>query len=266
MALQGYEFTFDGIHSRKYKAIIAGFDNVDWKHTGGSAIELTTARTYRQQRDTLLGVIYPAMTFDLELLFTEPLNEYELSNCKTWLFSPSTSGYKKLCVLKNELQGVYFNCLLNQKEDYEIDGYNGVSMEVICDSGGAWRNSKTYDLTYTGNSATKTIVNRSAANGYTLPTVEIKFSGTGGFSIKNKSDNDRIFSFSTVNGITMNDGETVTVDCQNEIITSSVATAHRLENFNKKFLRLKRGVNTLECTGAVQSLKISYPDFVRLGG
>lgn len=265
MAYEGYEFIYDGGHSRKYKAIIAGFDNVDWKRVGGSAVELTTARSHRGLRDTLLGIQYPSMSFELELLFLEPLNTYEISECKTWLFSPSTCEYKKLYIIKDGMQGIYFNCLLSQMDDYEINGYNGLSFKVMCDSGGAWRNSKTYDISYTGDTATKTIFNRSAVNDYTYPVVEIKFSGTDGVSIKNKSDNDRVFSFAAANGVTMNNGEVVTVDCQKETISSS-ENINRLSNCNKNFLRLKRGVNTLECTGAVEYMKISYPDFIRMGG
>ena len=63
--------------------------------------------------------------------------------------------------------------------------------------------------------------------------------------------------------------EVITVDNQNEIITSSTGL-NRFKNLSKGekqgYFSLAHGLNKLECHGLAEYLKITYQFAVRLGG
>ena len=60
-------------------------------------------------------------------------------------------------------------------------------------------------------------------------------------------------------------GETITVNGRTGEVISSLGTI-RINNFNAHFLRLVHGLNTLKCTGKVSNLKLTYENFIRIGG
>ena len=63
--------------------------------------------------------------------------------------------------------------------------------------------------------------------------------------------------------------EVITVDNQNELITSSTGL-NRFKNLsrnkNQGYLSFAHGVNKLECHGLLNYLKITYQFAIRLGG
>lgn len=67
----------------------------------------------------------------------------------------------------------------------------------------------------------------------------------------------------------LSSNELITVDNQNEIITSSTGL-NRFKNLskgeNQGYFSLAHGINKLECHGLLDYLKITYQFAVRLGG
>lgn len=223
-------------------------------------MEYVTDRAVRSLKTKFLSSIpSQILEFDLEIVCENEINLFQANMIKSWLFGQITP--KKLFIINNELSNVYFNCLLNNPEDIQINGNNGWKFTVVCDAGGAWELPKTTAFTPGPVDSAITINNLSGNNDYTYPTVKFTLSeNETDFSIKNTSDNNRTFLFSGLSG-----GETISIDGDTKIITSSISV-NRLGNFNKNFLRLKRGANHLVCNGSISSLEITTQNFRRLGG
>ena len=259
MAYQGYNFIYDGVGSWLYGLRICWFDSDEWRYTGGSAMEYTTDKAARSLKTVYLNAVPgDVLEFDLEVICEREMNTVQAQVVKDWLFGQITP--KKLQVFRKDLQDVYFTCLLNEPEDSQSNGNNGWKFTVVCNAGGAWETPRAYTYTPTNGQAI-TLYNKSGNNDYTYPDVSFTLgNGSTTFSIKNESDNNRLFSFEGLTG-----GEVISIDGGTKIITSSLG-ANRLPNFNKNFLRLKRGANKLVCTGAVDNLTITIENFRRLGG
>lgn len=260
MAYEGLQFIYDGIPSQRYGLMFAFFDSADYKHAGGSENNLTIDKATRSQRHTLLSVSPDdPLEYDIEVVALKPLQPYEVNAVHAWLCGQL--GFKKLVIQAPEYAGMHFNCVFNEPDDYYIKaGTNGFNLTMTCDAGGAWSDAKTVTFTPT-DGGTITVNNRSASYDYLYPTVEFTLDGGTEFSIINTTDSvTREFKFTE-----LADGETITVNGRTGEVMSSLSTI-RINHFNAHFLRLVHGLNTLKCTGKVSNLKLTYENFIRIGG
>jgi len=134
----------------------------------------------------------------------------------------------------------------------------GLTVQFICDSNHAWTGlrNKTYSSTTT---STYQFLNSAKFNKYILyPQLTINPSANGNISIKNNTTNKTM----TINSCLST--ETIYIDCRNEIIKST-SGRNLLDSFNKYFLELAQGTNSLTLTGAF-TLKMEYRLPVRIGG
>ena len=263
MAYQGYNFIYDGIPSQAYGLRIVSFESSSYRHVGGSAMELVTDRAARSLRTKILhSVPSEPLEFEMEIACENSLSMAQSLYVKNWLFGHL--GYKKLQILREDMMDYYFNCILNNPEDIQINGNNGWKFTVICDAGGAWENPRTfhYNIDNTDGPTTIIINNCSNNHDYTYPDVSFKVSKDGNVSIKNMDDNGRVFSF-----IELTADEEININGETKIITSTGASTktNRLGNFNKNFLRLVPGTNKLIVEG-ISSLEITTHNFRRIGG
>ncbi|MED3792318.1 phage tail family protein [Niallia alba] len=75
-----------------------------------------------------------------------------------------------------------------------------------------------------------------------LPSIYIKKIGNGNLIIKNRNYMDISMEFTS-----LIDGEIVNIDCQKEIIESSMTT--RYDNFNNQYIQFSYGINEIEIIG-----------------
>lgn len=100
------------------------------------------------------------------------------------------------------------------------------------------------------------VVNESNIDDYFYPKIEFILDGTEtDFSITNLSDNNRLFEFTELTG-----GETVSIDNYRQIILSDIPEEYRLKYFNKNWLRLLYGENSLLVKGKCElQIKMQFP-------
>jgi phage-related protein len=136
---------------------------------------------------------------------------------------------------------------------------------VVCDAPWAWTFPKTYTFTYGNNVvvADYTFLNDSANSDYIYPQLNFTLNSAGTyFTLVNKTDSNRTFQFTG-----LNNGETIQVDNDRQIIVSSVPYAHRLSNFiGYKWFRLLPGVNLLSINAAIGTFSITYNLARKIGG
>lgn len=263
MSFFGRTFIFAGVPSEKYNLLISTSDGGDTNVTMGTGVEPILEKIYKRPVPYFYGVDQsPTLSFDIEIYSEQPLDADKAEIISSWLFGQMT--YKKLIIVQNDMQSVYFNCFLIDPQK-KINGNQivGFTATVLCDAPWGWTNEKTKSYTYTSdNIATDIILNIQTNNNfYTYPTIIFTMNVLGGFfKIINNSDNGRIFEFT---GLT--NSETITVKNDLGIITSSTGLV-RMTNFNKNLFRFVRGVNNLSISGSISNLQFKYQLAKKVGG
>lgn len=258
----GYPFPFilDGIASEIYGLSIVFIEN-DYNFVpSGSQVSLQTDRVDNSAETFIMNEIQDIpLEFPVEII-GDDMDLFKQTEVKNWLYGKL--GYRKLQICNENYNTFYFNCKLMAQQDIVFGQPNGFRFNVVCDSPLAWEfprivkyefpNRQYYDFLFN---------NESGDLGNMFPIVEFKTTiGNTNFSLINKSDNNRTFTFSAIQG-----NETIIVDNKNKIITSSTGL-QRLQNFNKKFFYFIRGVNEVQAVGTCEYLKITYVNARRLGG
>jgi len=257
MSFWACEFSYDNVPSSKFNLTIssASGDSGMQDVRASSDIELYTEQIYRRPKVYFYGTSQrPVLEFDIEVTSPIEIDSVTSQVIQTWLFGQTE--YKKLQIIQNDMQMVYFNCLLTSptvlKHGRMIVGYKAT---VICDAPFAWEFPRTLTFDYTDVviSESYTFYNASDDVGYLYPTVEITMNSTGGnASITNGSDNNRKFEITDLSA-----GEVITFDNSRGIITSSTGL-NRLSLFNKKWLRFVPSNNELLIEGNIGQLSITY--------
>jgi len=253
MAFFGRSFIYGGIVSDYYGLSIGDINSSDINETmGSSGMEISDQKIYRRATPYFYGATpSPVLKFDMSAFSKEEIDADFFRLIQKVFFS--SKKYKKLQIVQEDMAEVYFDCILNDPKIIRVGNLlRGISFTVQCSSPFAWKFPKTTTYSYTQPTINETIVfnNSSDDNGsYLYPKNVITMNSFGGnISITNLSDNNRVFSFTGLSS-----GEIITIDNSLQIISSSTGLK-RLGNFNKKFLRMIPGVNTLRIQGAIASL------------
>lgn len=265
MGFLGNYFIYNDVSSKDFDLILVSINGNSNEIPSGSGIEIQSTSVMKNPRKLFLGVKEnQSLEFPIEIVSKEPVDLPTFLRIKQWLFG--NPGYHKLQIEDEWYSDFYFNCILNPSEDIKFGGeYFGLRCNVECDSPYAYTFPKTKTYTFDSSVINYFEFDNFSAEVYGLrPIIEFKMSKSGKeFSIKNWATS-REFKMT---GLSPN--EVITVDNQNEIITSST-NLNRFKNLskgkNQGYFSLAHGLNKLECHGLLEYLKITYQFAVRLGG
>jgi phage-related protein len=183
---------------------------------------------------------------------TNDMTPAKLKTLATWLFQ---EDYKEFYT-EDEPDKIFYLFATNQV-DFMTNGANEGYFEVQFKSKFpyALTTSATPTSTITG-SGTIVIDNLSNAFQYYYPEIEITVNSGTSVSFTNTSDSNRVTSFS---GLTT--AEVLYVNNEKKQLVSSTAN-YRYDGFNKNWLRLVQGVNTISVTGnATIEFRTQFPVF-----
>jgi len=247
-------FSYDGIISSEYGLRITSDDSTS---SAGANVQLYTQKIYRRPKTYLLGIEQtPVLSIPIRINVPDQLSATEDSVISKWLFG--RQNYKKLQIIQSDMEYVYFNCIFMDKQTERIGNIiRGYYANIVCDSPFAWTYPKTKTYSYPSGYLINDniqIVNSSDMDDYTYPSMSFTMNVFGGdLSIINTSDSNREFLFE---GLSAN--ETITIDNDLEIITSSVSGVNRLSNFTDyKWMRYKPGINNLQLSGNISSISFT---------
>lgn len=263
MSFWGRSFVFNGVPSETYNVYISSPDGGDVEIDASNTVEVLRQSIYRRVRPYLFGVAQnEILTFPVSVNAPNELTAVDSRLIQRWLFGHN--NYKNLQIVQPDLQDVVMYAMMNNPKLKRNGNYIvGFTFDCECDSPFGWTFPVTKTYTYTSNPNGAPIVfnNQSDDNYYNYPIMEFTMDVFGGdLTIVNTSDNSRVFQF-----IGLAAGETVTVNNSLEILSSSTGLL-RLSTFNKKFFRFVPGVNVLNVTGDISSLKFTYEFARKLGG
>ena len=266
MAFYGKKFIFNSVPCEAYELEIYDINSSD--QNGGvfasttSVVEDIVANRWKPY---FYGIKYDKK-LAIEMIFGVNqrridegrfLDRYEIDSIATWL--TGHDEYLWLCIDQPDLCQCRYKCMCNE---LSLITYGNIPTALratfICDSPFAYQYPQefTYEI-----SGTRTIdfYNKSSLNGYYMPNIEIVQNG-GTFSIKNTSDDDRVFSLTGYPSSVSH----VYVDNDHGVITND-QNINLYPYFNYKFFRLKKGFNQLQITGSgTLIIKCAFP--VNAGG
>jgi len=264
MSFIATSFMFDETPGELYNLYLARLEGGGvMGQAGTSDVELRTQSIFKRPAPYLLGVSdRPVLEFEIEMASPDEVSAEDAQLIQRWLFG--RQNYKKLQIIQEDMQSVYFNCFLTQPRMVKVGGMiHGFKARVVCDSPFAWEFEKTLTKTYTDPEVSDSFVfnNTGDMRSYLYVNVVITMNNSGGdLTITNTNDNDREFTFTGLSA-----DEVLTVNNDLKILTSSTGL-RRLSTFNKNWLRVIQGVNTLEVVGNVASLVFTYSFPRKIGG
>lgn len=259
-------FTYDGVHSSTYDLELADFD--DSSHIDKTVLTpvLNTVKPSGLHRFFHNGITYQeVMQHPFTILSKTPINEAMEREIMAWLVG--RDSFKRFEIHQDGFDGYYYQCVFTDVNMIYINGMcHGFTITANFDSQFQYGTPTAATITGTGTETVVTIINKSDIyDDYTYPIVEFKAtaktgSGDNAFDISiinTTDDSNREFKFS---GLLLNDN--IIVDNELKTIKSDTS-GEKLSAFSKKWLRLKRGSNTLKIkiTGSVT---ITCPNYAFL--
>lgn len=256
MAFYALSFQYDGIPSETYDLVMSEIDASGTNESdGSSSFDISEERIFRRAVPYFYGAT-PSSNLSFEVSVTSPreIDAETAQLIQKWLFS--SRNYKPLVVIQPDMQGVYFNAILNNPKIIRVGNViQGFRATVQCDAPYAFTFPKTltYNYTVPNVDAQISFLNTSDDTAeYVKPKLEITVNEFGGgIEIINTSESNRSFKFENLLA-----NEVLTIDNSLEIISSD-SGQKRLGNFNKNFLRFIPGANMLRILGSVKTLKIT---------
>lgn len=251
MAFWGKEFIFDGISCTQYGLEMYDIDGCD-------SLDSPTAGTVAIVEETIGDKWKPFFygtrfenKLEFELVFginegrvdsEEYLTRYEIDQIATWL--TGYNEYKPLVFMQDDISVLHFKAMITSLS-INTNGNMPYSFRatVTCDSPYAYEPQS--DTTFTIN-GTRSVSfnNNSCLNGYYKPVIIYRPNGGGSFRITNVTDNNRMFAIENI----PNSVHEITINSDTCVITNDMdLNLYGLCNF--KFVRLKKGANTLTITG-----------------
>lgn len=250
-----YDFVFDDTPSQKYDLKIINFqDGGLFDGVGSSDVNIITQRVLRKSRPYYLGRTQePVLEFPLTFGTSRVISGFDRDIISSWLFG--RSSYKKLYILQDDLNGVYFNCFLKEPKPLYIGNMNyAFSCTVVCDSPWGYLPERTISGSVVGTPIQTpvylNIYNNSTEDDYLYPEVNFNIGSAVSdpvelnFELTNITDNpDRMFAFEGIR-LMENSYANVNNDLQIvegaafEYVTNPTPTTNILPFFNKNWFRL----------------------------
>lgn len=249
MAFNGEVLIYDGTPSDLYGLYIYN-DNGSFDSSNGESSEIITGNVVRHPFRFLYGHgDTDVLEFNISLVSKKPITRERRSAIYKWLVN--RNGYKKLQIVQDDLNSIYFNTIFTEAEDiFHGNDMYGISVTAVCDSPYAYEEPIVY--TATKSSAT-VIYNDSDINDYIYPVIKITMEDSGGdISVINGNESSRVFTFTGLSG-----GEVVTIDNRLKTIESS-SGVRRLSSFNKTWFRIMPGDNAITIIGS-GTVEITVP-------
>lgn len=199
------------------------------------------------------------LTFPISFMSAKPIDNYTLSAIARWLFSHKK--YKKLQILEDGMENMYYLCKLNNPKKIKIGNQTyGYKCDVVCDCQYAHMNPTKIVRTKTTNPMTIMINNTCDSNEIKYPKIKL---------YPNKA-NGTISILNQANGIeskitNLIQGEVITLDSKYKIIESDRLN-NNFDRFNGLFTELNPSVNNLTITGDISKIEIEYELLRSIGG
>lgn len=249
-------FTYDGVFSGTYGLQIADFDSNNVGENEAFSPSLSILKVPSLVRAYHGGIEYSSPpTFEFSVISQTTIPPELRSSILSWLVG--RKEFKPLQFHSDAWEGFVYYCVFTGSSTIYVNGEcHGFRLTASFDSPFA-RGENTLVSTTSGTH-TVTIENKSDLKDvYTYPVVE--FTGSSVDIVNLTDDSNRHFTFSGLGA-----SETVRVDNETKLITSSLS-GEKLSKFtSKNWLRLLKGNNQLRIT-STGTVTVTCPYYAMIG-
>ncbi len=270
--LQATEFTYDGVYSGLYGLKIATLDGSYMDETAYATPNITTAKSPNQKRFYYTDSQYESPpTFNFSIISPTPIPDGVQREIMAWL--DNRRGFRPLIFMQPGLDQYTYNCVITIAGiHYHAGNVIGYNLSILFDSPYHLKATRNVIVTSDGAAPKEVRLHNGSdiRDDYVYPVVTFTSNGTftsdGGVAncnieiINTTDDKERRFVFA---GLDTGGGVTLTVDNERKLITGNKGDFY-LENFvDKKWLRLRHGVNyvTVRVNGQAT---FSYPEYAKI--
>ena len=252
MQLYAKDFNFNGHNASDFNFILCSFgtDGVSEAQDTGFNLELITTTIPSNNRNMLSGINYSdAYVFTVTMIYNECngsntdksyFSYAEVREVENWL---SVSKYTKFTIDDLDFSNIYFNVIPTNIQRHKHNGnVIGWTVEFTCDSPFAWEvEEKSVSVSGTINLVLDN-TSDDATTKYIFPAIHYSPTSNGTFSIVNKSDNNYTMQ---IDNMRQNDDLYIT----DVGVITTASNLNVYNDFNKHFLRLIHGSNSLSIKG-----------------
>ncbi len=250
----GDTFIFDSVPSEIYDLRILNFDSGESEGVSGAESEIYEKYVCRKSKAYYYGRTQnKPLEFDITVGSFGTISGQDRNLIEKWLLG--RSKYLPFQIVQDDLADVYFNVIFTNSSIKYIGNFQkAFILHARCDAPWGFTFDKTLSLPPVGVSFSPPVTypfvffNDSANTDYLYPKIKFTIASSGGkFTLRNITDSNRTFSFTSVSPDNLLPNETITVDNYNQIITTTetVSGGNRLPRFNKNWFRLLPGKNNL---------------------
>ena len=251
MAIYGDTFTFDGISCEDYELMLYDREghNRD-AHAYGGTVSIIEEKVLSKNKPLFYGATFDKK-LEFQLIFglnidridaNNALSTDESNDIASWLIGHTQ--YKYLQIDSDDYANIRFKCIITGLEEI-VYGERAWAMKanVVCDGPYAYRPPTVSRFVIQGHK-TIDLFNSSGCNGYYYPIIEYRPVSGGDLIITNVSDNGRKTEFVDIPSSV----QRITVNNDTLVITNNIGI-NLYDKFNKKSVRLKKGINTIDISG-----------------
>lgn len=252
MALLGSSLVYNNQSSEEFGVILVSFSNTaNELQSLGLSREILYDETVKGRRNIYGSKYNDVLSFDFTLVKKNGLyfTNDDIREINRWL-----SGYQfpKKMTINNEglnTQNTYFNCIITESHQ-NVAGRTtiGLSYTATCDAPYGWEDFETEYIITKPNQSILFCNTSDELGDYLYPTLTITMTKAGNFTLYNTQEPNNIISFTDLVV-----DEKLTLDCLNEIVTSSeekrTNTIGGVNNFSYNWLRLLPNDNNLIASG-----------------
>ena len=262
----GSGFLFDDKSSLDYDLRILNFETGGLRDSpAGSESTIYQKWIYRKSKAYFYGRSQNIpLEFDLTIGSESAISGDMRNIIEDWLLGKNE--YLPLQIAQDDIDGVIFNVIFTKSSAKYVGNLNyAFTLHAECDAPWGFSYPQTLVKSYPPDeiaNETFDFYNESADSDYLYPELSFTTSGVGtSFALTNLTDDStRIFSFTGISA-----GETITIDCDKQIIASSTGLL-RMPNFSRKFFRLLQKNNSLNIVGGITEFTMTYSFAKKVGG
>lgn len=267
-SFRGRSFIYNGMMSDMFGLEIISFETGGMTSVATSEREVVESYLPRRHRSVFYGVDHTQpLVFNLVAGSCRPLSVQVQSSINRWLLGQKQ--YAPLRIVQDDMEEYFYNALITNLEYTSFGNFTfAISATVHCDSPYAWTLPKMHRSLFRATDPIKkmTIYNDTDVLDFIYPdlTISVNTGQSKSLQIRNNTIGDNNETSFNIDNINLTNAE-ISVDGTNRIITSTDAT-FRLNDFNKRWVKLAPGNNELQFIGGVTSAVVQFVSPKIIGG
>lgn len=264
------DFEYDGLTLSDFGMMIGSFSSPGTETvSSGADINFHTVSPAGSDRFRFYGTKYEeAFTATLQickspcLSDTPYLTPAEISGLQRWLCRKD--GYHRLHFISDSHLDIYWNAAFSSKQVQVANQTAGLELTLFTDAPYAYRREETFSWTLRPRESFS-FYDSSDEVGYIYPLTVITSHGSGNIELSNSLDSAALSIRNLANG------ETITLDGKNKLITSSKSHPDLPSHFNFHFPRIcntlteRKNEFTLSKDSVSCSISFTYSPIIKTG-